>query len=110
MREAAGQNIKSALSHCWVRDTRNDRLIGTRGAYMKLSQELAGLGGDAFFYKTEAHAQLARPLIPGVVRRSSGAPCVLKAHTTVCRPCRLLLVQDCCGALGCPYLSPTAFS
>lgn len=67
MREAAGQSVKSAVSHSWVRDTRDDRLIGTRGSYIKLYQEFAGLGGDASFYKTEAHTQFARQLVPGVV-------------------------------------------
>ncbi|KAI0938849.1 hypothetical protein AcV5_000440 [Taiwanofungus camphoratus] len=66
MREAAGQSVKSAVSHSWVRDTRDDRLIGTRGSYIKLYQEFAGLGGDASFYKTEAHTQFARQLVPGV--------------------------------------------
>lgn len=67
MREAAGQSIKSALSHTWTRDTRDDSLFGTRGAYIKLVQELAGLGGDASFFKSEAHGQFARSLLPGVV-------------------------------------------
>ncbi|KAJ3485635.1 hypothetical protein NLI96_g4835 [Meripilus lineatus] len=64
MREAAGQSVKSSLFHTWTRDTRDDRLIGTRGSYLKLSQELAGLGGDASFYKTEAHGQLSRRFLP----------------------------------------------
>lgn len=67
MREAAGQSIKSALFHTWTRDTRDDSIFGTRGANLKVSQELAGLGGDASFYKTEASGQLARPLFPGLV-------------------------------------------
>ncbi|KZT10437.1 uncharacterized protein LAESUDRAFT_644455 [Laetiporus sulphureus 93-53] len=65
MREAAGQSIKSAVLHSWVRDTRDDKLLGTRGSYLKFIQELAGLGGDASFYKSEAHAQLSRSLFPG---------------------------------------------
>ena len=67
MREAAGQSVKSSLFHTWTRDTRDDRLIGTRGSYLKLSQELAGLGGDASFYKTEAHGQLSRRFLPHTV-------------------------------------------
>lgn len=64
MREAAGQTIKSSVFHSWTRDTRDDRLIGTRGSYIKVFQELAGLGGDASFYKTEAQTQLSRGLLP----------------------------------------------
>ncbi|OCH87076.1 hypothetical protein OBBRIDRAFT_796568 [Obba rivulosa] len=66
MREAAGQNIKSAVSHNWVRDTRDDRLVGTRGSYLKFFGEFAGLGGDASHYKTEAHTHFSRALVPGV--------------------------------------------
>ena len=67
MREAAGLSIKSAVSHSYMRDTRDDALLGTRGSYVKLSHELAGLGGDARFYKAEGAGQLARRLLPGVV-------------------------------------------
>lgn len=76
MREAAGPSTKSAVSHTWTRDTRDDSIFGTRGSYLRFAQELAGLGGDASFHKTEAHAQLARPVIPGVV-------CVKHLHATV---------------------------
>ncbi|TFY51820.1 hypothetical protein EVJ58_g10363 [Rhodofomes roseus] len=66
IREAAGPSMKSALSHTYMRDTRDDALLGTRGSYVKVSHELAGLGGDASFYKTEGATQLARRLVPGV--------------------------------------------
>ncbi|KAI0819457.1 surface antigen-domain-containing protein [Trametes gibbosa] len=66
MREAAGQSVKSSIYHSWTRDTRDDRLLGTRGSYAKIFQEFAGLGGDTSFYKTEAHGQLARSLFPGL--------------------------------------------
>jgi outer membrane protein assembly factor BamA len=39
----------------------------TQGLYTKLFQELAGLGGDASFYKAEAECQISRPLVPGIV-------------------------------------------
>ena len=67
MREAAGQSVKSSVYHSWTRDTRDDRILGTRGSYTKLFHELAGVGGDTLFYKTEAHGQAARSLFPGVV-------------------------------------------
>ncbi|KAI9058029.1 hypothetical protein FKP32DRAFT_1582533 [Trametes sanguinea] len=66
MREAAGQSIKSSVYHSWTRDTRDDKILGTRGSYAKLFQEFAGLGGNASFYKTEAHGQLARSILPGL--------------------------------------------
>ncbi|KAI0341508.1 hypothetical protein BDW22DRAFT_1332695 [Trametopsis cervina] len=66
MRESAGQSIKSSLFHTWARDTRDDAIYSTRGYFLKLSQEYAGLGGDASFYKGEGHGHIARPLVPGV--------------------------------------------
>ncbi|KAH9941297.1 surface antigen-domain-containing protein [Epithele typhae] len=66
MREAAGQSVKSSVYHSWTRDTRDERLLGTRGSYVKFFHELAGAGGDTSFYKTEMQGQLARSLLPGV--------------------------------------------
>ncbi|KAF8582575.1 hypothetical protein K439DRAFT_1635230 [Ramaria rubella] len=65
IREAAGFNTKSSLSHTFVRDTRD--VVGTpsRGSYVKLSQELAGIGGDASFFKSEAESQVAKRLGAG---------------------------------------------
>ena len=67
MREAAGQSVKSSVFHSWTRDTRDDKILGTRGSYTKFFHELAGAGGDTSFYKAEAHGQLSRSLFPGVV-------------------------------------------
>ncbi|KAI1798397.1 surface antigen-domain-containing protein [Ganoderma leucocontextum] len=66
MREAAGQSVKSSVYHSWTRDTRDDKILGTRGSYTKFFHELAGAGGDTSFYKAEAHGQLARSSFPGV--------------------------------------------
>jgi outer membrane protein insertion porin family len=68
MREAAGQTVKSSISHTWTRDNRDDEIAATRGFYTKLFQELAGLGGDASFYKVEAESQFSRKVSRGIVR------------------------------------------
>ncbi|KAG6888003.1 hypothetical protein C0992_009956 [Termitomyces sp. T32_za158] len=65
MREAAGQTFKSSLSHSFVIDSRNDRLMPTKGHYAKVFNEFAGLGGDASFYKCELEGQISRPVIGG---------------------------------------------
>ncbi|KAL0958293.1 hypothetical protein HGRIS_000440 [Hohenbuehelia grisea] len=65
IRECAGQTFKSAVSHSWTLDTRDDRITATRGHYTKILNELAGFGGDAAFYKSEAEAQISRPIFPG---------------------------------------------
>ncbi|KAJ7484514.1 surface antigen-domain-containing protein [Mycena latifolia] len=64
IREAAGQSVKSALSHTYVLDTRGPDRLG--GVYLKTVQEFAGLGGAASFLKSETHAQVARSVAPGV--------------------------------------------
>ena len=72
MREAAGTSIKSALSHTFLFDTRDDKIAATRGVYAKLLTELAGgpsmngvgmgLGGDARHLKVEGEGQISRAL------------------------------------------------
>ncbi|KAG6811989.1 hypothetical protein H0H92_004954 [Tricholoma furcatifolium] len=66
VREAAGQNLKSSLSHNFVLDTQNDTLMPTRGCRFKIANEFAGLGGDASFYKGEVEGHISRPIIDGV--------------------------------------------
>ncbi|KAG5641971.1 hypothetical protein DXG03_003845 [Asterophora parasitica] len=66
MRESAGQTFKSALSHSYTLDTRNDRIMGSEGFYAKVFNEYAGIGGDASHYKGELEAQFSRPLVDGL--------------------------------------------
>jgi outer membrane protein insertion porin family len=77
MREAAGTSTKSALSHTFLFDTRDDKIAATRGVYAKLFTELAGgfsgvgLGGDARHLKVEGEGQVSRAVgLGGVVSRS----------------------------------------
>lgn len=77
MREAAGTTTKSALSHTFLFDTRDDKIAATHGVYVKLSTELAGglsdksinfgLGGDAQHLKIEGESQVSRVVGDGVV-------------------------------------------
>ncbi|KAG8896504.1 hypothetical protein FRB99_008858 [Tulasnella sp. 403] len=66
IREAAGHSIKSALTHTYLRDTRDDTMSATRGSYYRLYNELAGLGGDASHVKTESAFQTSRQIINGL--------------------------------------------
>lgn len=79
VREAAGQSVKSSLFHTYVRDSRDNAIMGTRGEFIKLRHEFAGVGGDAAFYKVEGEAQVSRQLLPGVVgldlSACASAPC-----------------------------------
>jgi outer membrane protein insertion porin family len=82
IREAAGFSTKSSISHTFVLDTRQDKVFTTRmdkltsftspGTYLKLYQELAGiglLGGDAKFYKGEIEAKSGFGIAKGAVSR-----------------------------------------
>lgn len=60
IREAAGPSVKSALSHTFTCDTRDDPFASTRGSFLKLKQEYAGLGGDAHFIKAEQEGSISR--------------------------------------------------
>ncbi|CEQ39372.1 SPOSA6832_00887 [Sporobolomyces salmonicolor] len=62
IRDAAGASVKSAISHTFTRDTRDDPFIAIRGLFVKLKQEYAGLGGDANFLKFEQEGSLSRPI------------------------------------------------
>ncbi|TFL02734.1 mitochondrial protein [Pterulicium gracile] len=67
MRKEAGETLKSSFSHTYTFDTRDDKLLGSSGFYTKTLNELAGLGGDAQFYKGEVEGHVARRLsfLPG---------------------------------------------
>lgn len=67
IRESAGQTVKSSVSHTYTIDTRDDRIAATKGFYARVSNELAGIGGDATFYKLEGAGQLSRGVTPNVV-------------------------------------------
>lgn len=38
VRDAAGQSVKSSISHTFTRDTRDDPFVATKGSYLKLKQ------------------------------------------------------------------------
>ena len=49
----AGHSLKSSLFHEYSIDTRNDLVFPVNGIMFKVYQELAGLGGNVNFFKTE---------------------------------------------------------
>lgn len=65
IKRLAGHSVKSSLSHLYTTDTRDDPFTATRGHYLKVFQEYAGLGGDAQHYKVESEVQLSRTLAAG---------------------------------------------
>lgn len=70
IREDAGDSVKTAISHTWINDRRDNPILPTRGFYTRTMNELAGWGplkGDVSFWKSEVEAQGAAPIpIPGI--------------------------------------------
>jgi outer membrane protein insertion porin family len=50
-----GSNITSSVGYTVRLDRRNDPIKATRGFYVELSQDLAGMGGDVNYLRTEAN-------------------------------------------------------
>ena len=51
IRSQQGSNVTSALSHTLTYDVRDSRIEPTEGYFASLSQEVAGIGGDAKYLK-----------------------------------------------------------
>ncbi|KAG0280010.1 hypothetical protein BGZ95_011596 [Linnemannia exigua] len=60
IREQCGHSLKSALTHMWVHDMRDEPLLPSTGHYVRVIQEYAGLGGDVNHIRQEIEAQVAR--------------------------------------------------
>ena len=59
-----GANVlKSAASYTVGKDTRDNRFDPSEGFLMEVSEELAGLGGDATYSKTTARAAYYKPFL-----------------------------------------------
>lgn len=57
IRDQAGKSIKSSLIHTWNLSNRDSPVFPTRGHLIRLANEVAGLGGDAKFFKSEITLQ-----------------------------------------------------
>lgn len=61
IRDQEGEWTTSALGHALTWDARNNRFDPSAGYYVKLSQEVAGLGGDSQYVKHEARTVMYHP-------------------------------------------------
>jgi outer membrane protein insertion porin family len=62
----AGQRLISSAGYSLTYDTRNNRLNPSRGLYFALTQELAGLGGDANYLQTVLEGRGYYPIYEGI--------------------------------------------
>ncbi len=67
IREQEGSRITSAVGQELTYDARDSRLQPTDGYFVRLSNDLAGLGGDAYFLRTRLAAGFYQPLFAGSV-------------------------------------------
>ena len=68
IRSHAGHSIKSSLRHSLEIDERDNPFLPSSGFIVKATQELAGIGGDVFFGKSEVQGTYYQPLPAGWVR------------------------------------------
>ena len=59
VREFAGHSLKFSIENSLAYDTRDYRLLPSAGVYCRLTQELAGLLGDASFAKQTVDLQVS---------------------------------------------------
>jgi len=86
MRESAGYSTKSSLSHTWSFDTRDDKAIATQGVLLRTYQELAGLGGDVSFLKSQCNFHVSRPFFSSVLSLSCKTGLLYPLQDTVRPP------------------------
>ena len=67
IREQEGSRITSAIGQELTYDARDSRITPTDGYFVRLSNDLAGLGGDAYFLRTRLAAGFYQPLFSGSV-------------------------------------------
>ncbi len=61
IRNQAGINTNSAIGHTFTYDSRNNKFDPTNGYYLKLTQELAGVGGNSRYIKHDARTNYYYP-------------------------------------------------
>jgi len=62
VREQSGHSLKSSLKYMFTVDRRNNIAVPNDGGFLKSSYELAGLGGDVKFFKTNTDYQYTKTL------------------------------------------------
>ena len=71
IRQYAGHSLKSAIINEITHDTRDHTMLAESGILARVSNELAGLGGDVKHVKTEANFQYNLPLWKSIVAQAT---------------------------------------
>ncbi len=62
IKQQAGRNVNSAVSHALTYDDRNNKMDPSDGYYFRFMQEFAGLGGDSRYLKHDLKAGYYYPI------------------------------------------------
>lgn len=72
VKDQEGENVTSLVGHALTYDMRNNTFDPSEGYYLRLSQDIAGLGGDSKFFRNEAQAAWYYSLYPQWIFSLSG--------------------------------------
>lgn len=72
VKDQEGRNVTSLVGHALTYDKRNNVFDPSEGYYLRLAQDIAGLGGDSKFFRNEAQAGWYYPVYPKWVFSVSG--------------------------------------
>ncbi|HET9346825.1 MAG TPA: outer membrane protein assembly factor BamA, partial [Candidatus Limnocylindrales bacterium] len=67
IQQEEGDALTSLIGHTLTYDTRDNQFLPSEGYLLRVSQDLAGLGGDSQFLRHEVTASYYYPLFPDVV-------------------------------------------
>jgi len=73
IKEEEGSRATSLIGQSFTYDRRDERFLPTDGYYVKLDQDLAGLGFDSRFIRHELRAEYYYPIVSDVVFNLSGS-------------------------------------
>jgi outer membrane protein insertion porin family len=73
IKEEEGSRATSLVGQTFTYDRRDQRFLPTSGYYIKLDQDLAGLGFDSKFIRHELRTEYYYPIFPDVVFSLSGS-------------------------------------
>ena len=71
LRREGGHSLKSSISHILMRDTRNDPFLASSGSYVRIKNELAGIGGNVQFLKNDFEHGWSRLLTSQIILSGS---------------------------------------
>lgn len=76
IKEQAGKITESSVGQALIYDNRDNKLTPTTGEYLRINNDVAGVGGDTHYLRSEVHASYYYPIAPKwtfSLRGASGA-------------------------------------